>query len=627
VLQVARRQPERIAVISEDRSITYGQLLEQTAALAHELRQAGAARNVPIAVVTQAGCERVIAPLGILEAGAPYVPIDPDLPAERMQVMMEDAGVRIAVTTADLDASLSWPEGVRRVLVNRLKAAPAAAVGVQPLQSPSDTAYIIYTSGSSGRPKGVAIDHRGPLNTIVDINERYAIGLDDRLIALSNLSFDLSVYDIFGLLGAGGTLVYPPVSRLRDATAWAAAVERHNVTLWNTVPLLYSEVVEAARETGASLASLRLVLMSGDWIPLDLPLRSRALNPTTQLVGLGGATEASIWSIYYAIGDIDPAWRSIPYGKPLRNQRFHVLDTQLNACPDWVEGDLYIGGIGLAQGYWRDEERTKASFFTHPRTGERLYRTGDRGRYFPDGNIEFLGRQDSQVKIRGFRVELGDVESNLRRHTDVRDCFVLLRPLREDTSPSTRAESERQFLVAYVVAAPDTAPTQEPLLAFLKERLPGHMVPSRIVVVDRIPKSPNGKVDRRALPDPIAGSLDGQTTKVAPSTDTECAIAGIWSEVLDLQVAELSVHDAFLDLGGNSLLLTRLHRKLTAAFPHRQHLQVVQLFEHQTIARLGRLMDGEVSKAKLDVDRLKRRVARKRQMTRAFGTASGRLSR
>jgi epothilone synthetase B len=258
---------------------------------------------------------------------------------------------------------------VRRVLIDRLEPASAEGPGDRPLQSPTDTAYIIYTSGSTGRPKGVAIDHQGPLNTIVDINERFDIGPDDRVLALSNLSFDLSVYDIFGVLGAGGTLVYPPVSRLRDPVAWAEAVERHNVTVWNTVPLLYSELVEAAAQTRSSLASLRLVLMSGDWIPLDLPRRSRALNPSAQLMSLGGATEASIWSICYPIGDMDPAWRSVPYGKPLRNQWFHVLDAQLNPCPDWVEGDLYSGGIGLAQGYWRDEERTRASFFTHPKTG------------------------------------------------------------------------------------------------------------------------------------------------------------------------------------------------------------------------------------------------------------------
>ncbi len=210
-------------------------------------------------------------------------------------------------------------------------------------------------------------------------NERFQISSDDRVLALSNLSFDLSVYDLFGVLGAGGTIVYPPANRRQDPLAWAEAVAHHQVTLWNTVPLLFSELVDTATQSGIDISSIRLALLSGDSIPIDLPRHAQSVLPSTRLVSLGGATEASIWSIYYSIDEVDPNWRSIPYGKPLRNQQFHVLDAQLAPCPDWVPGDLYISGIGLALGYWRDPERTDASFFEHPQTAERLYRTGDRG--------------------------------------------------------------------------------------------------------------------------------------------------------------------------------------------------------------------------------------------------------
>lgn len=236
---------------------------------------------------------------------------------------------------------------------------------------PEDLAYVIFTSGSTGEPKGVMIDHRAALNTVVDVNQRFAVGPQDRVLGVSSLSFDLSVWDIFGILSAGGVLVLPSAGERRDAQRWLELISTHGVTVWNSVPPLLEMLVEyaAAAAGGDGLAGLRLVLLSGDWIPIALPERLRRLAPAAQVVSLGGATEASIWSITYPIGEVDPNWASIPYGRPLANQRFHVLDERLEARPVWVPGELYIAGDGLARGYWRDEERTAQRFPTHPHTG------------------------------------------------------------------------------------------------------------------------------------------------------------------------------------------------------------------------------------------------------------------
>ena len=273
---------------------------------------------------------------------------------------------------------------------------------------------------------------------------------EDRVLALSSLSFDLSVYDIFGTLAAGGTIIIPSASATRDPAHWAEVMVQEQVTVWNSVPALMAMLVEYAAGRPEVLPhALRLVLLSGDWIPVTLPDRIKALVEGVQVISLGGATEASIWSILYPIETVDPAWKSIPYGKPMVNQRFHVLNEALEPCPVWVPGQLYIGGIGLAKGYWRDEEKTCASFITHPRTGERLYRTGDLGRYLPDGNIEFLGREDFQVKLQGYRIELGEIEAALTQHPAVRVAVV--------TAVGEPQGNKR--LVAYVV------PNQEQTLS------------------------------------------------------------------------------------------------------------------------------------------------------------------
>jgi amino acid adenylation domain-containing protein len=436
------RCPEQPAVVASNRSLTYEELYRVSNQLGYHLRQLGARPNALVAVVMEKGWEQVVAVLSILVSGAAYLPIDPKLPKERLWYLLENSQVQFILTHSHLEQTLEWPDDLNLICVDNEEFKAPDNQPVESAQGPEDLAYVIYTSGSTGLPKGVMIDHRGAVNTIIDINQRFGVRPDDRVLALSALSFDLSVYDIFGTLAAGGTIIMPEPSETREPSRWAQLIDREKVTIWNSVPALMEMFLEYMDDRPKAMSCpLRLALLSGDWIPLSLPDRIRKLGEGIQVTSLGGATEASIWSILYPVETVDTAWKSIPYGKPMINQKLQVLNEVLEPCPVWVPGQLYIGGIGLAKGYWNDEEKTRANFIFHPRTGERLYRTGDTGRYLPDGNIEFLGREDNQVKIQGFRVELGEIEAALAQHPRVRTAIVT-------TAGETRGNKR---LVAYVV--------------------------------------------------------------------------------------------------------------------------------------------------------------------------------
>ena len=385
-LAQAAAHPERVAVIAADRTLRYDELSARAHALAHQLRVAGVAANDLVGVVLEKGWPQVVATLAVGMAGGAYLPIDPGLPPSRVRYLLAHGEVEVALVFADVDPLAStdegWPAGVTRLWIDPESptSGGGAAAPLSPVQKATDLAYVIFTSGSTGLPKGVMIDHRGAVNTVLDVNRRFAIGPDDRVLALSALNFDLSVWDIFGLLAAGGAIVMPPPDALREPERWTELIDQHGVTVWNSVPALMEMWVDSRTAAEDGRGGPRLVMMSGDWIPVTLPDRIREVaGEGVQIVSLGGATEASIWSILYPIGAVDPAWSSIPYGLPMDNQQFHVLDESLRARPDWVPGELYIGGIGVAQGYLRDPERTAASFLDHPETGERLYRTGDLG--------------------------------------------------------------------------------------------------------------------------------------------------------------------------------------------------------------------------------------------------------
>ncbi|WP_020519531.1 non-ribosomal peptide synthetase [Catelliglobosispora koreensis] len=402
--------PDRIAVIAGAEEVTYGQLAAHAAGVASWLTANGCGKGDLVAITLERGWHQVSAALGTLLASGAYMPIDTSSPAARQEQIMSSSGARLRLTATTMAAIVPGSP-------------PRDVTGT----GPEDLAYVIHTSGSTGTPKGVMIAHEAALNTIADINQRFSVTDNDRVLALSALGFDLSVYDIFGPLSVGGCLVIPDHERRADPSHWAQLVAQHHITVWNSVPAQLQMLSGYLSVPGApALPGLRLAMLSGDWIPVALPDQIRAQVPGLSIVSLGGATEASIWSISYPIGTVDPTWASIPYGKPLANQTFHVLDAALRPCPEWVVGELYIGGAGVAMGYLNDPQRTQERFITHPTTRERLYRTGDLGRYLADGNIEFLGREDFQVKIRGYRIELAEIETALAAHTGVANAAVLV---------------------------------------------------------------------------------------------------------------------------------------------------------------------------------------------------------
>ncbi|MEU9891023.1 amino acid adenylation domain-containing protein [Sphaerisporangium sp. NPDC051011] len=412
--------PGATAVETPDRTLTYGRLLGRAAAVADRLAAAGLRPGEPVAVWMDKGWEQIVAVLGTLMAGGAYLPVDTAQPVVRRDAILADAAVRIALTQSWLAEIGDLPAGVSAVVVDGLpEGAPPDALPARRV-APDDLAYVIYTSGSTGTPKGVMISHRAALNTVEDINRRYGVTGDDRVLGIAGLGFDLSVYDIFGPLSAGGVLVLPDAARRGDPSHWAELISGQGVTVWNSVPGQMQMLCDWLRSEPPSAGrTLRLAMLSGDWIPVALPDEARTLLPGLRVVSLGGATEGSIWSIAHPIGGVDTARPSIPYGKPLTNQYFAVLDHAMRPRPDWVTGELYIGGAGVAMGYLNDDARTAERFVTDPADGARIYRTGDLGRYLPDGTIEFLGRKDAQVKIRGYRIELAEVEAAVQAHPAV----------------------------------------------------------------------------------------------------------------------------------------------------------------------------------------------------------------
>ena len=576
----ARQRPEQTAVVTTTRRLSYGEVAERADRLTRRLRRLGAQPNRLVAIVMEKSWEQVVGALAVLKAGAAYLPIDPELPPERRRLLLDRGEVEIVLTQTCLAEQFEWPPGVHCIAVDRDEAefGPDDVPTAAPAR-PDDLAYVIFTSGSTGEPKGVMIKHRSALNTVVDLNERFGVGSEDRILALSSLGFDLSVYDLFGALAAGATVVMPHPSSRREPGDWAALMARERVTIWNSVPALLEMLVDYAGN-GPALrdSALRLALLSGDWIPVTLPDRARALVPGLDVIGLGGATEASIWSIFHRPDASDRGRSSIPYGRALRNQTMHVLNDAMEPCPVWVPGQIYIGGIGVASGYWRDEARTAAQFITHPRSGERLYRTGDLGRFLPGGDIEFLGREDHQVKIQGYRIELGEIEAALERHPRVKAAAVVA--VGERTRP--------KHLVAYVVV--DGVPL-DVLKAHVQQALPAYMVLSVWHALDALPLTPNGKVDRaalpalKALPAPERAALQ-DTLIGGGNADVLSRINALIAE--ELGQPPLDPAQNLLAVGANSLDLVRIVGRLEKEFGVRPSFQ--EFFADPTVTALAQLI-------------------------------------
>lgn len=439
----AGKYPERIAVWTTDTVMTYQELDGFTDSIARGLLQRGVKQGDTVAIAMKKGMYQVAAAVAVLKAGACYVPVDPHNPAERIRSILQKSGTSAAIVNGGMEGLREaghdcGSEGLWDaidVFTCEALAEASADRMILPEIPPEASAYIIFTSGSTGTPKGVEIRHASAMNTIRDVNGRFHVRETDGAIMLSNLNFDLSVYDIFGMLSCGGRIVIPDDEKGKDPSHWMQIMKRGGVTIWNTVPAFMQMLAEYhAAEVEKPDVQLRLVLLSGDWIPVELPGKIREMFGDIEQISLGGATEASIWSNYYRIPEQVPAkWKSIPYGKPLKNQGFLILNSDGERVPVWVQGELYITGYGVAKGYVNDREKTAESFLQIPGIDGTVYRTGDYGRYLPDGNIQFLGRLDNQVKRGGHRIELGEIEAGLNKVPGVKQAAVTFQKGKDDS--------------------------------------------------------------------------------------------------------------------------------------------------------------------------------------------------
>lgn len=564
------RVADRPAVIWMDGELSYAELRER-AAIVREIVLAMAQGELQaIAVMCDKGPDQIIMVLGIMMAGHWYVPIDPDLPPARIALLLADADAHVTLTNAATRRRCGWPDDPTRIVIDEWIANVPSTTGPRAGDT-SDLAYVIYTSGSTGAPKGVMIDHSAACNTVLAVNKMIGLTEVDRVLSVSKLTFDLSVYDIFGVLAAGAAVVLPETSDLPSPSRWRDQIRDQRVTVWNSVPALLELTLRTVEE-GESWSTLRCAMLSGDWIPLGLPDLLRRTAPGVAILAMGGATEAAIWSNYYWIEETDPEWRSIPYGRPLANQTMYVLDESLDPVPDWTVGEIFIGGAGLARGYAKDKARSAAAFITHPKTAERLYRTGDLGRYFPDGMIEIVGRRDNRIKLHGHRIELGEIEAVLRTVAKIDECLV-----------DVQTVGSGAALVAYVVAIGDHSLDRSKLQVELSRFLPRYMIPNHFIFVEALPLSANGKVDRSRLPELPA--VDRNQIE-QPQTEAERSVTEVWCRLLRLD--HVGTAEDFFDVGGDSLMAALLAEELKRVFG--AEIAAVHLFEKRTIAEQARMM-------------------------------------
>lgn len=572
-------QPNVPALEFERDVFSYRDLDTWTNRLARVLVARGAGPGKYVGVCLNRGAYLVAVLLAVAKSGAAYVPLDPDYPEQRLQFMLQDAAAVLIVTEEEHKALFSLP----LIVVDGADAAEIKAQDPSRLSrqgSSRDVCYSIFTSGSTGRPKGVVLTHTAVVNTLEWVNRTFQVSSGDRLLFVTSPCFDLSVYDIFGALGAGATVVVASAAQLKNASALAKAIVDQQITIWDSAPAALQRL-ESFFPSADTQSALRLVMLSGDWIPLSLPGAVSRAFPKAVTKSLGGATEAAIWSNWFDVGELDPRWTSIPYGRPIQNAQYYVLDERMEPVPVGVPGDLFIGGVCLAQGYLNRAELTAERFvpnvFEPFNPAARLYRTGDLARYFEDGNLEFLGRADFQVKIRGFRVELGEVEAAL----------LEMRDLKEVVCTSFVDASGQRALVAYVVRDGGERIDLQRVRAHLGSRVPDFMVPSYVVELGALPLSANGKVDRKALPSPLEQAP--RSMMIGARNPVERKMLAIWQRVLKRQA--LGVRDNFFDLGGHSLLAVALMSEIRKEFGF--EIPLSRIVEFPTIEALVALINPE----------------------------------
>lgn len=608
------KQPDAIAVEYKNQQVPYRELNEHSNSLAAILREQVTEAGKLIAIVIDRSIEIIIGVMSILKAGGAYVPLEPYLPDERIRKILEDLNIETVITgksqlekVSRITREIKYIKNI--ICIDIYNTFPNMLTGtgeddkvfhyngkglsemnnLVPLQTSDDTAYVIFTSGSTGTPKGVVVRHKPVINLIEWVNNTFNVNHQDKLLFITSISFDLSVYDIFGILCAGGTIHLKLLDEIREPGELANSIIEHGITFWDSAPPALQQLNSYfAQLENKGKSKLRLVFLSGDWIPVTLPNVVRETFKNVKVIGLGGATEAAIWSNYYPIGLVEAHWVSIPYGKPIQNAKYYILDKSLKPCPIGVAGDLYIGGQCLATGYINDPELTASKFIENPFVaGEKIYKTGDLARWFEDGNMEFLGRADYQVKIRGFRIELGEIESSMLKHELIKEAVVL-------------AKGEKRgdkHLVAYFVA--DEQFTVQDLKSFLLKELPEYMVPSYFIQIEEMPLTPNGKLDRKALETMEAEVINTGVEYLAPTTELEMKIREMFNEEIGI---EIGLNDNFFDVGFSSITIIKVLNKVNNLF--NTDITVIKMFQYPTIKTFVQYLNEVLNEGNINEGRV-----------------------
>ncbi len=583
--QVATR-PTAIALVDRRGSIDWAGLKRCVAALCGRLVRSGAGKGTPVAVVIDKGAEQIIAALALHRLGAVCVPLDPVSPQDRLRYMLEHSRAPLILTTherADHLARTDQTADRDLLVVDREVRSDAADLPPPPARRDDDLQCILYTSGSTGQPKGVMVPLGSLVNVVDDGLPRFGVTADSCFLSLTPFHHDLSLFDVYAALAAGARLVFPDPERRRDPGHWLSLIGDEGVTHWNSVPAMMVMLLDHCdgRRSDAethrqSLSSLRCVILGGDWIPVETPRRLGTWAANAALTSIGGPTETTIWNICHRADRLPDGWPSIPYGRPTNNNKYYVLDDRLEDCPDWTPGELCCAGAGVTLGYLDDLARTREAFITHPRTGERLYRTGDRGRYRPDGSIEFLGRQDNQINLNGHRVELGEIEACLAKHPAVAQAVAV---------PRRDGRIVRSVFV-WVTLLPGADAGETALLDFAKAALPQQMHPAGLRIRDTVPLTANGKLDRQALAEQAEDARDSRETFV-PANQTEALVAEAWQTVLGSPPP--SRETSFFAAGGDSISAIRLFNTLLA--DRVEGATVLTVFRSPTVAALAAVID------------------------------------
>lgn len=607
------RCPDATAVVFGDCHLTYQELNRRANQVAHYLRRLGIGPDWCVGICMERSLEMVVGLYAILKAGGAYVPLDPTYPSSRLGFMLQDSQVPILLTQKKLmplltshQAQVICLDDDQEAITREISDNPCSGV------MPDNLAYVIYTSGSTGQPKGAMNTHRGIRNRLLWMQDAFRLVEADRVMQKTPFSFDVSVWEFFWPLLTGASLVVARPEGHKDSAYLARLIMEHGITTLHFVPSMLQIFLQEPQL--GQCHSLRRVICSGEALPYDLLPRFFA-RLGAELHNLYGPTEAAVDVTFWTCSRESDS-QIVPIGRPIANTQIYLLDTHLQPVPIGVLGELYIGGVGLARGYHNQPGLTAEKFIPNPMStepGARLYRTGDLARYRTDGSIEFVGRIDYQVKVRGFRIELGEIEAVLSQHPAVREAVVLAH---EPRSGKGRTPGVNQELIAYLVPVQGQAPSVTDLRSFLKERLPDYMAPAAFVTLQSMPLTPNGKVDRRALPAPEGLRPELETAYTAPRGDLERLIAQIWQEVLG--VKQVGIYDNFFDLGGHSLAMARVHHELKEKL--QRDFPIVKMLEHPTIAALAQHLNqgpAESASFRSSQDRAeKQKESRARQRTR-----------